>query len=149
MATRPPIKPHPASFENRPLTIWGATSLLDDYFEGLEPSEASEREVQTISFGGSTVNRYPGDPGFSRGGGDRRVVFEQEKRGNATPGRRFWCERPTGTKENRRSNARQFTFEGNWSDLKDFARANRTGAKFTLRGPSGGSIEVGPAVLPN
>lgn len=142
MSTRPPAQFHTEAVGGRPLVLIGATSLLDDYFTGLTADAAQAITTRTESVSSSTVNRWPGDPGFIRKSHQRVKSNEKDMGGPALPGRRFWCERPTGTGDNRRSNARQFNYIGTWKDLKAFARSSNFGPRFKIRNSSGKSAWI-------
>jgi len=142
MATRPPALFHTETVGGRTVVLIGATSILDDFFTGLTPDAAEEVTTRTESVAASTVNRFPGDTGFNRAGHTRTKSNEKTKGGPALPGRRFWCERPTGTGEERRSNAKQFNYLGSWKDLVALARASAFGPDFTLRNSSGRSVRI-------
>jgi hypothetical protein len=106
----------------------------------IDPPVLESRSVRTFR-----RKRYPGDPGHVVSEHSRSVLKERASGGGgAMPGERFWCERPTGNGDERRSNARQFTYEGSWSTLKEFARQAGAGNAFILRNHSGKSITVAP-----
>ena len=129
------------------LFITGAGGYLNNYFttNSMDVANESSSEQVTRVVGRHNRKRYPGDTGHAVREHNRRTDSQAAKGGGgAAPGERFWCERPTGEGENRRSNARQFIYEGNWNSLKLFARANGVGAPFTLRNASGKSILVTP-----
>lgn len=129
--------------EDKALTIYGDTNLLDDYIGGLALTTGSGIGVtRQESVNGHNRKRYPGDAGVQVGGHTRTVIDVVLEPGVTLPGFRFWCERPTGTGENRRSNARQFNYVGNWGDLVSYATANAVGAPYTLRNSSGRSVRI-------
>jgi len=127
------------------LEIIGPTSYLDDYFQvgSLTPISATAPVVVTESVNSHVRKRYPGDIGTNVSAHARvKLVGGTESGSNASPGRRFWCERPSGTGPLRKSNAVQFTYIGTWKALREFAQANMAGANFTLRNFSGEKIEI-------
>jgi hypothetical protein len=142
MSTRPPSVRHIAGAN---LVIIGATSLLDNYFaaaslvpETLAPSQTVIEEVAS-----HTRRRYPGHVGYGVTAHARVTTTEVGRNGGgASPGERFWCERPTGSGALRKANAVQFSYIGSWKDLKAFARANITGASFVLRNKTGRSVVI-------
>jgi hypothetical protein len=141
--TLPPILRHTVSVNSNEVQIFGRTNILDDYFSGIEPDELVTPNATQQSVNGHKRNRYPGDAGFNVGGHLRDRSNIPTKGGNTLPGFRFWCERPTGTGNGRRSNARQFNYSGNWQDLVQFAEDNSFGSEYTLRNSSGRSVQIG------
>lgn len=141
----PRTLPNIRHFAGANLQIIGPTSLLDDYFQvgSLTPIAATTPEVVTETVKAHVRKRYPGDSGINVPVHARtRLVGDTEAGSNASPGRRFWCERPTGVGSLRKSNAVQFTYIGTWKALREFAEANMAGASFTLRNYSGEKKEI-------
>lgn len=142
MATRPAIVRHNAGPN---LKIIGATSLLDNYFSSasLVPEAVGPPVLVIEAVAQHTRKRYPGHQGHSVTAHARATTTEVGKAGGgASPGEKFWCERPTGTGALRKSNAVQFSYLGSWKDLKAFARTNIVGASFVLRNRSGRSVVI-------
>lgn len=144
MATRPPVVPHTTISDGEVLRIWGATELLDDYFDGLNPDSAEPPTERTEAVNVSTVNRYPGDAGFQRSAHNRTKSNEVGKGGPALPGKPFYCERTItpGLGPETVRQVRQFGYEGSFNALKKYARANFANGEFTLRNASGRSVEI-------
>jgi len=129
------------------LYITGVGQELVAFFNAASASLAAAQNPDDVNqqVSGHRRKRYPGDPGALVGSYVRTTSTEKASGGGgAMPGVRFWCERPTGEGEARRSNARQFTYEGTWLSLKNYARANGIGGPFILRNSSGKSIAVVP-----
>jgi hypothetical protein len=127
------------------LQIIGPTSYLDNYFQigSFTPVAAVAPELVTESVNSHVRKRYPGDIGTNVSAHARvKLVGGTEDGSSATPGRRFWCERPSGTGPLRKSNAVQFTYIGTWKALRTFAQQNMAGANFILRNSSGESVEI-------
>ena len=127
------------------LQIIGPTSLLGDYFQNtsLTPIGAVAAETVIESVNSHVRKRYPGDVGVNVSAHARvKLVGGTEAGSNASPGRRFWCERPTGVGPLRRTNAVQFAYIGTWKALRQFAQANKTGGNFILRNFSGEKDEI-------
>lgn len=141
--TLDPIYRHDATANGQTVEIWGRTDVLDQFFDGLEPAENETPNAQQQNVNGHNRKRYPGDAGFNVGGHQRNRSFIATKGGNTLPGFRFWCERPTGIGTGRRSNARQFNYQGNWQDLVAYAEVNSFGSAYTLRNSSGRSVRIG------
>jgi hypothetical protein len=119
--------------------------LLDNYFAAASLVLESQSSPQPVieSVASHTRRRYPGHVGHSVTAHARVTSTEVGRSGGgASPGEKFWCERPTGTGALRKSNAVQFSYIGTWTDLKAFARANITGANFILRNKSGRSVVI-------
>jgi hypothetical protein len=146
MATRPPsvtIIPN----QTLGLTLWirGAETYLDSFFD------PSFRQVQgygtvspvTSSVAGHSRRRFPGGPATGVDPHSRTGLPPAPGGSAAKPGEKFWCERTTGTGANRVTRARQFTYQGSWSDLRAFAEEAQTGLPFTLRNNSGRSDVIG------
>lgn len=142
MATRPPIVRHQAGTG---LQLLGATSLLDNFFQ-IGPSNvvaAVTPEVVIEAVNSHVRKRYPGDVGVQVSAHARtKLIGGTEDGANALPGKRFWCERPSGTGALRRSNAVQFNYIGTWKALRTYAQANIAGANFILRNSSGESVLI-------
>jgi len=129
------------------LYIIGGGSQLLAFFnqESMAPYNANDFTESERQVSQHRRKRYPGDPGAIVRQHDRTVGRERSSGGGgAMPGERFWCERPSGEGDARRSNARQFAYEGTWRSLKRFARAAGHGSPFILRNSSGKSIIVTP-----
>ena len=142
MSTRPPSVRHIAGAN---LVIIGATSLLDNYFAAASLVPETQAPSQTVieEVASHTRRRYPGHVGHGVTAHARVTTTEVGRNGGgASPGEKFWCERPTGTGALRKSNAVQFSYIGTWKDLKAFARANIVGANFILRNKSGRSVVI-------
>jgi hypothetical protein len=142
MATRPPIIRHQATSS---LFLLGATSLLDNYFASASilPVSAVAPVARNEAVAQHTRRRYPGDVGHGVSAHARSTTTEVGRAGSpAQPGKRFWCERPSGEGPLRKSNAVQFSYLGSWKDLKAFARAQGIGANFILRNSSGRSVVI-------
>ena len=133
------IRKHINSFNGSLSTIYGDTSKLGSFFSGLEVSGVMGITTSNQSVNGHSRKLYPGNAGFSVSGHNRVRKVIPTKGGNTLPGFRFWCERPTGTGANRRSNAKQFNYTGDWGDLVLMAEALGTGENFYLRNSSGRS----------
>ena len=137
MATRLPVVRHQAGPN---LQILGATTALDNYFSAasLVPVASVPPTESTLGVQKHTRKRYPGHAGYDVSAHDRTVQKGGTEAGSAAaPGKRFWCERPTGAGATRKTNAKQFSYIGSWKDLQAFARANNVGGNFTLRNCSG------------
>jgi len=133
--------------QGHPLHITGAGNQLLAFFDSASMTPTSDQvpSDENYNVGQHRRKRFPGDTGHIVRQHVREVTNERASGGGgALKGERFWCERPTGEGDARRSNARQFTYEGTWSNLKRFARANATQSAFTLRNSSGKSITVTP-----
>ena len=143
MTSRPPILRHTAGAN---LTLFGATSLLDNFFasSSFQVASSATPEVIIESVAQHTRRRYPGDNGHIVQSHARVTTDEvSEAGGGAKPGDSFWCERTEGGEGSPSTVvARQFAYTGTWKDLKAFARANVTGGNFRLRNHSGRSIIV-------
>jgi hypothetical protein len=142
MTTRPASNRHAATAA---LTLIGPTSYLSQFFASsslpLQSAAAVTTKAQTVRV--HVRRRGPGAPGSVVKQHPRSVSSETGNAGSqAKPGERFWCERPSGTGAARRSNAKQFSYEGSWKDLKAFARLRRTGADYILRNSSGRSVVI-------
>ena len=127
------------------LQIIGPTSLLDDYFQNgsLTPIGAVAAATVLEAVNSHVRRRYPGDIGTNVSAHARVKLVGGTKAGsNASPGKRFWCERPTGVGSLRKTNAVQFTYIGTWKALRQFAQANMAGANFILRNSSGEKDEI-------
>jgi hypothetical protein len=151
MATRPPILQHTTSGGGVPaMKIWGATSYLHQFFgaSSLAVSAAVAPTPKTAAVGQHTRTRYPGGPARTVRAHDRAFLKGSGGGGGARPGTRFWCERSTGEGESKVTTARQFAYEGTWKNLKDWAKASRTGASFVLRNSSGRSEVIAPPATP-
>jgi len=151
MTTRPPVLEHRTTGGNVPaMKIWGATSLLHQYFaaSSLPLSTATAPVEKTASVGQHTRIRYPGGPARTVRAHSRAFLKGSGGGGGARPGNRFWCERSTGEGESKVTVARQFAYEGSWKNLKKWAKASRTGATFVLRNSSGRSETIAPAPTP-
>jgi hypothetical protein len=122
------------------LQIIGPTTYLDNYFAAgsFTAISAVSPTVEEEAVGSHTRKRYPGHVGYGVSAHSRsKLKGGTEPGSNATPGQRFWCERPTGSGPLRKSNAVQFAYIGTWKALQQFARANVVGGNFTLRNFSG------------
>jgi hypothetical protein len=127
------------------LQLIGPTSLLDNYFQigSFTPIGAVAPELVTESVNSHVRKRYPGDIGTNVSAHARvKLVGGTEAGSGAEPGKRFWCERPTGSGPLRKSNAVQFSYIGTWKALRQYAQANMAGANFTLRNYSGEKDEI-------
>lgn len=124
------------------LQIWGNGGKLANFFGALTPRPDDQLIIKTASVNGHSRKRYPGATPTSVDGHSRTTKDRPTKGGKTLPGFRFWCERPSGQGANRRSNAVQFNYSGNWGDLVDFAMTVGAGAPFVLRNSSGRSILV-------
>ena len=127
------------------LQLIGPTTLLDNYFQSgsFTPIAADTPETVIEQVNSHVRKRYPGDVGVNVSAHARvKLVGGTEAGSNASPGKRFWCERPSGTGPLRKSNAVQFTYIGTWKALQTFARAHMTGANFILRNSSGESVLI-------
>jgi hypothetical protein len=149
MATRPVSNRHAATAT---LTLIGPTTYLSQFFAAsslpLRASLPVTTKDQVVKF--HVRRRGPGAPGSVVKQHSRSVSSERGVSGSqAKPGERFWCERPSGTGAARRSNARQFSYEGSWKDLKEFARLRRTGADFILRNSNGVSVTIKATASPS
>jgi hypothetical protein len=133
------------------VTLLGDRTELEKYFSAgsLTLIPAIEGQDGTATVRQHSRRRYPGGPGATVAGHDRRVSgLKAYGGGGALPGERFYCERPTGEGPLRRSNAQAFSYLGTWAELKRRARAARVGTTFTLRNKSGKAIEIAPPAAP-
>ena len=130
--------------ESNSVVLYGDSSKLDNFFDGLAVAAEAPLTTSNQSVNGHSRKRYPGDPGFNVSGHSRERKVVPTKGGNTLPGFRFWCERPTGTGANRRSNAVQFSYVGDWGSLVTLAQSAGKGANFVLRNSSGRSKLIVP-----
>ena len=128
-----------------PLWINGPSAYLSAYFDASFWNElgSTAPTAVTTEVAGHSRRRYPGGPTSGVDPHERTGLPPAPGGGGAKPGERFWCERTTGTGANRVTQARQFTYQGKWSDLRAFAEAAKTGLPFTLRNHSGRSDVIG------
>ena len=122
--------------------VIGDPDIMNDYINSFEVMNLPGDQTIASSVAGHNRKRYPGDAGTSVDGHARTRKVVATLGGNTRPGFRFWLERPTGEGVNRRSNARQFNYIGDWGDLVAIARAGRTGSDFILRNSSGRSVTI-------
>lgn len=140
MANRPPVIKHRAADSTGiSLVIYGPTSLLTQYFsnQALEVVAAVTPSQNTSQVNLHGRRRFPGGPVSTVSPHNRTGLPRSGSGGGAKPGNKFWCERIVDDGANDKVVARQFTYEGSWTDLKTFAQAARTGAAFKLRNHSG------------
>lgn len=136
--------PHTVTSTFGPVTIWGKTGELNDWFPSIAPDILGGGVIKTSTRRGSSVERYPGDQNpFNRSGGAVTAFVEKLQSNNSTPGRRFWLEKTTGSGPLRRRVVRQFTYQGTWAGLRDFAREN-VNQDAVLRNSSGAWVAISP-----
>lgn len=122
--------------------IFADPGKITEFVSGLETESSQPEVITNVSYSGHRVTRFPGDPGYNRGGGSRRKSSLYMKEGSpATPGRPFYCEVTTGSGPTKEVDVTRFTYTGDWITLRKYFEQNAEKA-FVLRRESGRSIEL-------
>jgi hypothetical protein len=147
MAPRPKPTPQKPSSSSTNLVIWASdVPALKTFFPGATPLTSPPGSSGTVAVKGHTRRQYPGDTTpVSRAGGDRKTYPERWLANNTTPGTVFWCETTTtGTDGKPKTKRKQFTYQGNFGDLKALARTVVVSA-YVMRNASGSKYRIAPA----
>ena len=104
--------------------IWGERANLEFFLNGVTPVVGVGGLDKQVSYGGSSVSRYPGDPNpFSRKGGTRRIYLDKAGASVGTPGKRFWLEF-INEDDQSKNEVRQFTVQGSMGLLRAQCKAS-------------------------
>jgi hypothetical protein len=123
------------------VTIYGKKPELDSYLVGLAVAAAPAVSISNQSVNGHQRKRYPGGPSIAVTSHARRRVQERPKQDQTLPGSNAWIEKTTGTGASAVTTAEQFTFVGDFQDLKDYCKANAIG-NWVLRSPNGAAYQI-------
>lgn len=132
------IRPHEVVGGGIDFVIWGDTSKLSEFFTGIAEAQDSSTVDRVIQMPQTTVNRYPGDTGFTRKAHTRRYSPNVGLKRVTTPGKIFICEQQyldAGTGRIEWAGT-QFTHTGPILALRAYARTNAK-VDFRLRWCSG------------
>jgi hypothetical protein len=142
MANRPPSKPHSVGSGSNQVELWGATSVLQSYFTGITAQAVPLPELINVTRQGSTVRRYPGDPGYSRiGGVASRYDRSPAKFGGAKPGLRVSVAKVGPDGKAIKASRRVFRLVGAFNDLCEWAKDNAIDSMI-LYSPSGAPYNI-------
>lgn len=118
------------------VVIYGKFSELGFFLGAIDVDATPTVVISNQSVNGHGRKRYPGGPSVSVDGHARRRVIEQARPEQTLPGQNAWMEKLVGSGPSATLRVEQFTFVGNFQDLKDAVKAENTGA-FVLRSPAG------------
>ena len=139
------IRPHLVEAVGKEITIWGETSKLEEFLEGIEPTINTAATAKVLNVKQHRVVRYPGDTGYTRKAHQRIYTGDLGFSGGITPGRNFWIEEEVLTDTLAETNFQgfQFTHTGAFYVLKAFCVANAK-QPFRLRSSGGRAHLIDP-----
>lgn len=146
MAPRPKPTPHKLVATASDVVVWASdVAALKTFFPAATPLTRPPGTAGSVSVKGHSRRQYPGDTTpVGRAGGSRATYPERWLSNNTTPGTVFWCETtttgPAGKPVKKR---KQFTYQGNFGDLKAIARTAVVTA-YVLRNASGAAYRIAP-----
>jgi len=123
------------------VTIYAKLNELGFFLGGLTADTAPAVVISNQNVRSHTRRRYPGGPAQSVDAHARSRVFEQARPEQTLPGQNAWLEQTTGGGPNATRRIEQFTFVGDFEDLKNYVKAEKNFACI-LRSPSGVAYDI-------
>ena len=144
MPAQNPIVKHSGGEEEATVYVYGDTAKLSQYFSAgaLSIVALGVVSTQNLSVASHSRRRYPGGKTATVGSHVRSVRRgDTERSGSAQPGNKFWCEYTYEEGSVTKRVVNQFTYQGDWKDLRALAAAYPA-RNYTLRNSSGAKKEV-------
>jgi hypothetical protein len=116
-------------------------------FVTMPPADVSKAETTKVQAVKShSRRRYPGGPTTSVAGHNRTRIFAEPNPEQTLPGYNAWLERTVGTGEAKQTLVEQFTYRGDFQDLKVWVKSEAIVA-CVLRSPWGAPYKIAAGAL--